>query len=86
MNIEKDKEQDISQDDPVWSCNHVTRSCVVYVSQLLIALIVIIVSLFNLSRADQSEKREIWISLLCSCVGYILPSPSLQPGNTKISK
>jgi hypothetical protein len=53
------------------------RSEVKYMAQVLILYIVILTSLGNLSVGN-SELRSIWISLLSSSIGYILPSPHIS--------
>ena len=49
---------------------------ILFVAQVVIVYIVICVSLYNLTRG--SDLKELWISLLSSSVGYILPSPMLK--------
>ena len=49
---------------------------VVYVCQIAIIFIVVITSLLNISLSDQN--MELWISLLGSAFGCILPSPKLR--------
>ncbi len=53
------------------------RSEVKYLAQVLILYIVILTCLGNLSVGN-SELRTIWISLLSSSIGYILPSPHIS--------
>ena len=53
------------------------RSEVKYLAQVLILYIVILTCLVNLS-VGKSELRTIWISLLSSSIGYILPSPHIS--------
>ena len=48
-----------------------------FFSQTIILYIVIITCLANLTIAD-SDMRSVWISLLCSCLGCILPSPTIS--------
>ena len=56
--------------------NSLPRTEIVFFSQFLIILIVISTSIYNLSV--NSEDSSLWISLLSSCLGYILPNPTLQ--------
>lgn len=53
----------------------------VYCSQLIVVLVVISASIYNLSVGD--SRKDLWISLLSSSVGYILPNPSL-PKNARL--
>lgn len=50
-----------------------STNTVIVVAQVLVIFVVISVSLLNLTRGD--KKKELWVSLLSSCVGYLLPSP-----------
>ena len=49
---------------------------VIVVAQVLMIFVVISVSLFNLTRS--AENKDLWVSLLSSSVGYLLPSPLLS--------
>ena len=46
------------------------------VAQVLVVYIVIAISLYNLTKG--TENKELWISLLSSSVGYLLPSPIIS--------
>jgi hypothetical protein len=52
------------------------KECIVYFSQLSVVLIVIIFSVVNLSIGK--SNTELWASLLSACLGYIMPSPSME--------
>lgn len=52
------------------------RSEIVFFSQMTLVVIVIIASVYNLSV--NSEDHTLWTALLSSCLGYVLPNPSLQ--------
>ena len=56
--------------------NWCEKSLVKYSCQMIILAIVTIASVVNLSL-NQDEKG-IWLSLLCSSLGYILPNPSIK--------
>ena len=68
--------------DSVWSwvaCGKKTpRSEVAFVCQVLILYTVIVVNICNLTI--ESENSTLWTALLSSCVGYLLPNPTI---NTK---
>lgn len=49
---------------------------VVFFGQLIILYVVILTSIINLSL-DHGD-RTIWIGLLCSSLGYLLPNPSIK--------
>ena len=54
----------------------IPREEIVYFCQIFIIFVVVAVSLFNISRGHSSES--LWVSLLSSCLGYVLPSPKLN--------
>ena len=55
----------------------VPRNEIVFVCQMVLIYVVVGVSLFNLTRGDGPDK--LWVALLGSCLGYILPNPSIDP-------
>ena len=55
----------------------VPKEEIVFLSQTLIISIVIISYIYNLSRSDRKDEN-IWTTLLGSCLGYMLPNPSLK--------
>jgi hypothetical protein len=52
------------------------RSEIVFFAQVILVYIVVIVSIVNLTIGSDEDK--LWIALLSSSIGYILPSPSLK--------
>ena len=46
---------------------------ILFIAQIVIIGIVIVVSVINLSVGI--ERESLWVSLMSSCLGYILPSP-----------
>jgi len=57
-------------------CARVPAEEIIYFSQVLIAYIVIIVSLINLSLFDANVC--LWSSLASGTIGYLLPNPSIR--------
>ena len=53
------------------------RSEVRFFAQVLILYVVIITCLVNLSLG-KSDLSSLWITLLSSSIGYMLPSPTIQ--------
>ena len=58
----------------------VPKAEIVYICQIIIVYVIIITSIVNLSL--NNGNPELWISLLCSAIGYALPSPTLSHGRT----
>ena len=56
--------------------NKIPKEEIVYFCQVVIVYVVVITSIVNLSLENGSS--ELWISLLSSAIGYILPNPSLR--------
>ena len=61
--------------------NRVPKAEIVYICQIIIVYLIIITSIANLSL--DNGNAELWISLLCSAIGYALPSPTLNHGLEK---
>ena len=54
------------------------KSLPIVIVQLIACLLVIVTCLANLSFTTQ--MKEMWIALLASCIGYVMPSPEYKPG------
>jgi hypothetical protein len=52
------------------------RSEIVFFSQIIIIFIVVVASVVNLSIGNQS--KEMWLIMLSTSVGAVLPNPSLK--------
>ena len=58
-------------------CGYImSKSQVVYFSQIILIYIIIITCIINLSL--KNGDSNLWTALLSSCIGYILPSPKLK--------
>ena len=56
-----------------------TRPEIVFMSQMIVIFVVIAFSLFNLTRGTSDDKEgKLWVVLLSSCLGYILPNPTIE--------
>jgi hypothetical protein len=55
----------------------IPRSQVLFSVQVLVVLIVVCVSVVNLTLSTKCEEIAPWIALLSSSIGYMLPSPKL---------
>ena len=52
------------------------RTEIIFFAQIFLIYAVVVVALVNLTREHSSEK--LWIALLSSCLGYVLPNPSMN--------
>ena len=52
------------------------KSMVVYCIQVVAIFIIILVAVCNLSL--KTADKEMWITLLCSSMGYLLPNPNMK--------
>lgn len=68
-----------------FSCcgNRVPKNQFTYISQIIVIYGIIITAIVHLSL--QSPNRELWLILLSSSLGYILPSPGLKFVKTSTS-
>jgi hypothetical protein len=55
--------------------NNIPKSEIVFFVQVILIYGVVITSLVNISLGD---TQELWVVLLTSCLGYLMPSPSLK--------
>ena len=53
-----------------------TKEELIYFSQVFLIYIVVIACIINLSI--KNEHETVWISLLCSSLGYLLPAPTVK--------
>ena len=53
------------------------KSAFVYVTQMMVNLGVVIEAVINLSKT-QDNNKEMWIFILCSMIGYLLPNAKLK--------
>ncbi len=64
-----------------WNCFgfKFPRREVVYFSQIIIIYVVILFCLINLTLG--TGDSNLWVALLGSCLGYLLPQPSMEDGS-----
>jgi positive regulator of sigma E activity len=64
---------------PKWrvGSHDVSKSLIVYLCQILIIYVIVIVSLYNITFHYEKDLN-LWVGLLCSAVGYLLPAPALN--------
>ena len=55
----------------------VPKQEVVYFCQVALIYIVVITCIVNLTL--QRDEGKVWTALLSSCLGYLLPNPSIKP-------
>ena len=53
-----------------------TSDVILFATQVIAVYIIISISLYNLTQT--TENKELWISLLSSSVGYLIPSPVIS--------
>lgn len=59
-------------------CGHNQRDCVVYISQLTVCGVIIISGIVNISINPEGKMTNVWLALLSSAMGYLLPAPSMK--------
>lgn len=65
----------------LWQCFGSTypKNEVVFFGQIILLYVVVIAAIVNLSYPALAESRSaLWISLLSSSIGYILPHPTFK--------
>ena len=56
----------------------IPKAEIVFFTQVILIYIVVIASLVNIALGSTAE---LWVLLLTSCLGYLMPSPSLKKNN-----
>ena len=57
------------------------KSVVLFVVQMVLICIIVVAAIVNISMYD--KNKEMWISLMSSSLGYVLPSPRLKRSKVK---
>ena len=72
------REEDNASNSDRWHLlgTRVPKAEIVYFCQMIIVYTIIITSVINLSL--QNGSSELWIALLSSNIGYVLPNPKLK--------
>ena len=60
----------------------VPRDQVVYLMQMLCSLIALVTSVINLSLQGEDQNRTVWIAIMSSIIGYLLPAPGMKNKNS----
>ena len=62
-----------------WACLGQTcsRSLIVFLSQFFVILLIISGCFWRIHLANTCDETTVWVGILCSAAGYILPSPKL---------
>ena len=53
------------------------RAEIVYLCQIVVILTIVFASIYNLSQGEGDQ--QLWTALLSSCMGYLLPNPTIKP-------
>ena len=66
-----------NQERPPWKiCGRTcSRTAFLSIFQCLVELVLLLFSIINLIFARTCDERTVWIAILSSAVGYILPNP-----------
>ena len=66
-----------NQERPPWKiCGRTcSRTTFFSIFQCLVVLVLLLFSIINLFFARTCDERTVWIAILSSAVGYILPNP-----------
>ena len=79
INLGKTAFDDNNQERKCWACLGQTcsRSLIVFLSQIFVILLIIFGCLWRIQLSKICEESTVWVGILCSAAGYILPSPRL---------
>ena len=71
----KDQIQLDEQKSWIFFGHRVPRSQIVFCIQTVLVFFLAIVSVVSLMRSTACEETTVWVAILSSSVGYMLPSP-----------
>ena len=79
INLGKIVLDDNNQERKSWTCLGQTcsRSLIVFLSQLFVILLIISGCFWRIHLSKIFAESTVWVGILCSAAGYILPSPRL---------
>jgi len=64
------------EDNWIFMGRKLPQSEIVYFTQVIILYVIILTSIINLSL--RTGLDELWTTLLCSSIGYLLPNPDIR--------
>ena len=69
----------VESEEQGWCCSgsRVPRAEIVYLCQIIVILTIVFASIYNLSKGEGDQ--QLWTALLSSCMGYLLPNPTIKP-------
>jgi p-aminobenzoyl-glutamate transporter AbgT len=78
MDIEDTTSNSSSLGSKIWKMcgDKIPKTQALFLSQIIILYIIILSALFNLSF--KNGRSEMWLSLLCTCIGALLPQPKFH--------
>ena len=79
INLGKIVFDDNNQERKSWACLGQTcsRSLIVFLSQLFVILLIIFGCFWRIHLSKTCDESTVWVGILCSAAGYILPPPRL---------
>ena len=79
INLGKIVFDDINQERKSWVCLGQTcsRSLIVFLYQIFVILLIIFGCFWRVHLSTTCDESTVWVGILCSAAGYILPSPRL---------
>lgn len=87
VNSDLEAEPSLAPSSPLsdrWKCcgSDYPRREIVFLTQVLAVYMVVVAAIYNLTAGTERTDRELWIALLSSALGYMLPGPALDPAKT----
>ena len=79
VNLSKIVFYDDIQEKKSWAClgQTVSRSLIVFLTQLFVILLIIFGCVWRIHLPQTCDESTVWVGILCSAAGYILPSTRL---------
>lgn len=78
MDVEDNTSRSSSSINKIWKLcgDKIPKSQALFLSQIIILYIIILFCLINLTF--NNGRTEMWLGLLCTCIGAMLPQPTFH--------
>ena len=79
LNLERSDFDGNNSEQKSWTCvgQSCSRSLIVFLSQFFTILLIILSSFWRIQLATSCEETTVWVGILCSAAGNIVPTPRL---------
>lgn len=59
-------------------CGHIDKDCFDFIIRMIFIFCILIFSMIQLILHKDNEKQQVYLSIVTSIMGYMIPSPTLK--------